>query len=318
LLIEKIKNLPNKPGVYQYFDENGKLLYIGKAKDLKKRVKSYFRFNPFRPSENLSPRIYKMITEVKDLNYIVVESENDALILENSLIKQLKPKYNILLRDDKTYPYIYIDYNEDFPMPQITRKVIKGKNIKYFGPFSSGANALLKTLEEPPPRTTFILQGAHVGQVLPTVRSRCQHLHAPRPSQAAALAWLQEQLPDYGADQLQRALMLQFGAPLAVVAWLNQGGWQRYEHWRQQMNALAQGRQDLVQVATDWAGWMDVTEPLRLLLAWSAQQLRQSPQLRWHRLQQVIVEALAALAGSANKQLMLEQVLVEFVYGKQD
>ncbi|HID00615.1 MAG TPA: DNA polymerase III subunit delta' [Piscirickettsiaceae bacterium] len=182
----------------------------------------------------------------------------------------------------------------------------------------ASANALLKTLEEPPPRTTFILQGAHVGQVLPTIRSRCQHLHAPRPSQAAALAWLQEQLPDYGADQLQRALMLQFGAPLAVVAWLNQGGWQRYEHWRQQMNALAQGRQDLVQVASDWAGWMDVTEPLRLLLAWSAQQLRQSPQLRWHRLQQVIVEALAALAGSANKQLMLEQVLVEFVYGKQD
>jgi len=148
LLIEKIKNLPNKPGVYQYFDENGKLLYIGKAKNLKKRVKSYFRFNPFRASDNLSPRIYKMISEVKDLNYIVVESENDALILENSLIKQLKPKYNILLRDDKTYPYIYIDYSEDFPMPQITRKVIKNKNVKYFGPFSSGANALLKTIYE--------------------------------------------------------------------------------------------------------------------------------------------------------------------------
>lgn len=182
----------------------------------------------------------------------------------------------------------------------------------------ASANALLKTLEEPPPRTTFILQGAHVGQVLPTIRSRCQHLHAPRPTQEVAVAWLQEQLPDYGIDQLQRALMLQFGAPLAVVAWLNQGGWQRYAHWRQQMNALARGRQDLVQVAADWAGWADVTEPLRLLLAWSAQQLRQSPQPRWHRLQQVIVEALAALAGSANKQLMLEQVLVEFVYGKKD
>lgn len=89
-----------------------------------------------------------MITEAKKLNYIVVESENDALILENSLIKQLKPKYNILLRDDKTYPYIYIDLDEPFPRLEITRKVIKGKNIKYFGPFSSGATAILKTIYE--------------------------------------------------------------------------------------------------------------------------------------------------------------------------
>ncbi len=148
MLAEKIKSLPDKPGVYQYFDKNGKLLYIGKAKSLKKRVKSYFRFNPFRPAENLSPRIYKMISEAKDINYIVVESENDALILENSLIKQLKPKYNILLRDDKTYPYIYINLDEPFPMPQITRKIVKGKNIKYFGPFSSGASAILKTVYE--------------------------------------------------------------------------------------------------------------------------------------------------------------------------
>ena len=148
MLAEKIKSLPDKPGIYQYFDENGKLLYIGKAKSLKKRVKSYFRFNPFRPADNLSPRIYKMISEARDLNYIVVESENDALILENSLIKQLKPKYNILLRDDKTYPYIYVNLDEPFPMPQITRKVVKGKNIKYFGPFSSGASAILKTVYE--------------------------------------------------------------------------------------------------------------------------------------------------------------------------
>jgi len=148
LLLEKVRSLPDKPGIYQYFDENGKLLYIGKAKSLKKRVKSYFRFNPFRPADNLSPRIYKMISEAKDLNYIVVENENDALILENSLIKQLKPKYNILLRDDKTYPYIYVDLDEEFPRLEITRKVVKGKNIKYFGPFSSGASAILKTVYE--------------------------------------------------------------------------------------------------------------------------------------------------------------------------
>jgi len=147
-VLKTIRNLPDKPGVYQYFDENGKLLYVGKAKSLKKRVKSYFRFNPFRPAENLSPRIYKMINEAKKLEYIVVESENDALILENSLIKQLKPKYNILLRDDKTYPYIYVNLAEDFPRLEITRKVIKGKHIKYFGPFSSGASAILKTIYE--------------------------------------------------------------------------------------------------------------------------------------------------------------------------
>ena len=148
MLLEKIRALPDKPGIYQYFDEDGKLLYIGKAKSLKKRVKSYFRFNPFRPADNLSPRIYKMISEAKDLNYIVVDNENDALILENSLIKQLKPKYNILLRDDKTYPYIYVNLDEKFPRLEITRKVIKGKNIRYFGPFSSGAGAILKTIYE--------------------------------------------------------------------------------------------------------------------------------------------------------------------------
>ncbi len=147
-MIDTIRSLPDKPGVYQYFDENGKLLYVGKAKSLKKRVKSYFRFNPFRPADNLSPRIYKMISEAKRLEYIVVENENDALILENSLIKQLKPKYNILLRDDKTYPYIYVNTDEDFPRLEITRKVVKGKNIKYFGPFSQGASAILKTIYE--------------------------------------------------------------------------------------------------------------------------------------------------------------------------
>ena len=147
-MTDKIRSLPTLPGVYQYFDKNNKLLYIGKAKNLKNRVKSYFRFTPtLHPNPNLSPRIFKMISEAVDLRYIVVESENDALILENSLIKQLKPKYNILLRDDKTYPYIYIDLDEKFPRVEITRKVIKG-NIKYFGPFSSGARELLDTIYE--------------------------------------------------------------------------------------------------------------------------------------------------------------------------
>ena len=149
MLSNDIANLPDKPGVYHYFDEDDRLLYIGKAKSLKKRVKSYFQFTPtLKPSPKLSRRIEKMITETKRLSYIVVDSEHDALILENSLIKQLKPKYNILLRDDKTYPYIFVDLNEDFPRLEITRKVKSGANIKYFGPFSTASKEILDSIYE--------------------------------------------------------------------------------------------------------------------------------------------------------------------------
>lgn len=148
-LLEKLKQLPNEAGVYQYFDNDGHLLYIGKAKVLKNRVKSYFKFTPkLLPADKLGPRIYKMISEVVSCEWIVVPNEHDALILENSLIKQLKPKYNILLRDDKTYPYIVIDYNEDFPRLEITRKVLKNKNVKYFGPYSTGAKDMLDSIYE--------------------------------------------------------------------------------------------------------------------------------------------------------------------------
>ena len=148
-LQDKLKQLPNDAGVYQYFDKDGHLLYVGKAKVLKNRVKSYFKFTPkLLPADKLSPRIYKMISEVVSCEWIVVPNEHDALILENSLIKQLKPKYNILLRDDKTYPYIFIDYNEDFPRLEITRKIHKGKNIKYFGPYSTGAKDMLDSIYE--------------------------------------------------------------------------------------------------------------------------------------------------------------------------
>jgi excinuclease ABC subunit C len=144
-----IKNLPESPGVYQYFDAQGKLLYVGKAKNLKHRVKSYWRFTPtLHPNPSQGPRILKMLSETDYLDYIIVASEEDALILENSLIKQLKPKYNILLRDDKTYPYIYIDESTPFPRFEITRKVIKGKKVTYYGPFPTGGRALLDALYE--------------------------------------------------------------------------------------------------------------------------------------------------------------------------
>jgi len=144
-----VQNLPASAGVYQYFDTTGKLLYVGKAKNLKNRVKSYWRFTPeFTPNPTQSPRIIKMLLEASKLEYIIVETEEDALILENSLIKQLKPKYNILLRDDKTYPYIYIDESQEYPRFEITRKVIKGKDITYYGPFPTGGKALLDALYE--------------------------------------------------------------------------------------------------------------------------------------------------------------------------
>ena len=147
MLERELKNLPNSAGVYKFYDKEHKLLYVGKAKILKNRVKSYFKFTPILgPSNRLSPRIYKMISEAHKLEFIVSPSEYDALILENSLIKEMKPKYNILLRDDKTYPYIAIDLDEDFPRFEITRKIEKKRNIHYYGPFSSAATDILKAL----------------------------------------------------------------------------------------------------------------------------------------------------------------------------
>ena len=148
-LLRQIKSLPTSAGVYHYFDENGKLLYIGKANSLISRVKSYFRFSPrFSANPNLNLRLLKMLDEIHHLHYIVVENEHDALILENSLIKQLRPKYNILLRDDKTYPYIYIDNSELYPRFDITRKVLSHKQVQYFGPYSTGARDILNALYE--------------------------------------------------------------------------------------------------------------------------------------------------------------------------
>ncbi|GAA7336495.1 excinuclease ABC subunit UvrC [Helicobacter pylori] len=149
-LLSSLKNLSHSSGVYQYFDKNRQLLYIGKAKNLKKRIKSYFsvRNNEITPNHRASLRIQMMVKQIAFLETILVENEQDALILENSLIKQLKPKYNILLRDDKTYPYIYMDFSTDFPIPLITRKILKQPGVKYFGPFTSGAKDILDSLYE--------------------------------------------------------------------------------------------------------------------------------------------------------------------------
>ena len=125
----QVKILPNEPGVYQYFDKNEVIIYIGKAKNLKKRVSSYFS----KTHDNGKTKV--LVTKIVSIKHIVVETETDALLLENNLIKKHKPRYNILLKDDKTYPWICIK-KERFPRIFMTRRVIKDGS-EYFGPYTS-------------------------------------------------------------------------------------------------------------------------------------------------------------------------------------
>lgn len=127
---ECVAALPHSPGVYQFVDKNGTIIYVGKAKDLKRRVSSYFV-----ESKEHSAKVIVMVRQAVDIRHIVVDSEQDALLLENSLIKSLQPRYNILLKDDKTYPWIVIR-NEQFPRIQSTRQLIRDGS-QYFGPYSS-------------------------------------------------------------------------------------------------------------------------------------------------------------------------------------
>ncbi len=121
--------LPDKPGIYQYFDQSGKIIYVGKAKNLKKRVSSYFNKNQQNRKTEL------LVRNIADIKHLVVETEQDALLLENNLIKKYQPRYNIRLKDDKTYPWIVVK-NERFPRVFQTRNVIKdGSN--YYGPYTS-------------------------------------------------------------------------------------------------------------------------------------------------------------------------------------
>ncbi len=127
---EEIKKLPSKPGVYLMHDKNNNIIYVGKAISLKRRVTSYFR------KTNKTERIKKMVSLVDYFEYIVVNNEAEALILECNLIKKYRPKFNVLLKDDKTYPYIKIDVKSDFPNVIITRRLINDGS-KYFGPYAN-------------------------------------------------------------------------------------------------------------------------------------------------------------------------------------
>jgi len=125
----QLQTLPNSPGVYQYYDKNGKILYVGKAKNLKKRVTSYFT------KHHDSHRTSVLVKKIHDIKHIVVATETDALLLENNLIKKLQPRFNVMLKDDKTYPWICIK-NERFPRVFPTRRLIKDGS-EYYGPFTN-------------------------------------------------------------------------------------------------------------------------------------------------------------------------------------
>lgn len=136
--------LPESPGVYQYFDKEGTIIYVGKAKNLKRRVSSYFN-----KQHDDAPKTRVLVRNIVDIKYIVVGSEEDALHLENTLIKKYRPRYNVLLKDDKTYPWICVT-KEHFPRVFLTRRVERGSGAKYYGPYAHIhiAKTMLELLHE--------------------------------------------------------------------------------------------------------------------------------------------------------------------------
>lgn len=137
---EELKKMPDKPGVYIMKDENGQIIYIGKAVVLKNRVRQYFQ-----SSANMLPKVKAMVARIAEFEFIVTNSELEALILECNLIKKHKPKFNILLKDDKTYPYIKVTMNEEYPRVLMTRRLEKD-GAKYFGPYSN-VSAVRETID---------------------------------------------------------------------------------------------------------------------------------------------------------------------------
>ena len=137
-----VLNLPESPGIYQYLNAEGSIIYVGKAKNLKRRVSSYFN----REHPNGKTRV--LVSKIADIRYIVVKTEEDALLLENNLIKKYRPRYNVLLKDDKTYPSICVS-NEYFPRVFKTRNIIRNGST-YYGPYSHipSMNALLELIKK--------------------------------------------------------------------------------------------------------------------------------------------------------------------------
>ena len=140
---EKLKTLPDNPGVYLMKNSNGKIIYVGKAVVLKNRVRQYFR------KTEKTARIEKMVSLIRDFEYIITDTEDEALILECNLIKKYKPKFNVLLKDDKTYPYIKVGEKNGKPIIQLTRNLVKDGS-KYYGPYPSvwSAKEMIKYIKD--------------------------------------------------------------------------------------------------------------------------------------------------------------------------
>ena len=140
---EKLSTLPENPGVYLMKNSNGKIIYVGKAVILKNRVRQYFRKN------EKTVRIEKMVSLIHDFEYIITDTEDEALILECNLIKKYKPKFNVLLKDDKTYPYIKVGEKNGKPIIQLTRNLVKDGS-KYYGPYPSvwSAKEMIKYIKD--------------------------------------------------------------------------------------------------------------------------------------------------------------------------
>ena len=139
-VLERLQATPTGPGVYLMRDASGEVLYVGKAANLRNRLRSYFRSSP----SGLDRKIRKLVSRIADFEYVVTDSESEALILENTFIKRDRPRYNARLKDDKTYPYIKIDPTEEFPQVYFTRRIL-GDGARYFGPFAS-AGSVRKTM----------------------------------------------------------------------------------------------------------------------------------------------------------------------------
>jgi len=167
---ENLKKLPDSPGVYMHKDKLGQVIYVGKAVSLKSRVRQYFR-----ASGKADMKVRSMVSHIAEFEYITCGSEMEALILECNLIKKYKPKYNVILRDDKTYPYIKITANEEYPRVLKTRRVDKD-NARYFGPYADVAavNAAIDLLNE-----IFMLKGCSAGK-FPANAKPCLNYHIGR------------------------------------------------------------------------------------------------------------------------------------------
>ena len=173
-----VANLPEKPGIYQYLNAEGTIIYVGKAKNLKKRVYSYFS------KEHEPGKTRVLVSKIADIRYIVVNTEEDALLLENNLIKKYKPRYNVLLKDDKTYPSICVQ-NEYFPRIFRTRKIIRNGS-SYYGPYSHIPSMCSARLDKAFISVTYLFfkphSGEHTGrevQCMPRIsyKELCRTLH---------------------------------------------------------------------------------------------------------------------------------------------